>query len=422
MKKKDPNQLKEPNVYSYRDSAALAEYLTEKAQEGWLLTGYRGSLAFQKSEPQQLRYHVDVMRVKTADYVAAQRELQAYAQRCEALGWRFVCSAGYCRILVALDENAAPPECDGKQVLKAALRGSLAANGWNVLLLINFGLHVKDLFQEDSFLFSNASALSLGVLWLFWAICALWRSAEWFVWFFRNKKRVKNGQPIVFRGKQDRARAGRRFRLPLGLFWLFLAMLTAAALLARDAHSATMIGGGFVMLTAALPFFLSGKEVRTNRILLALALTCFIAGIALQLGELFRYEFRAVLPEPPLTMQDFGLHDPGDPYTTGSKTFLAQSQSVELFRRGHYEIHSSKYRPIFAFMRAELQLKHGRLREIPANPAWQAEKAYSNGKEIVVIFEDTILIYDSSVQPNDAQIRVIAEKLAEYVQKSLQFR
>ena len=422
MKKKDPNQLKEPNVYSYRDSAALAEYLTEKAQEGWLLTGYRGSLAFQKSEPQQLRYHVDVMRVKTADYVAAQRELQAYAQRCEALGWRFVCSAGYCRILVALDENAAPPECDGKQTLRVALRGSLAANWWRGLLLLNFGMYVWDLFREDELLFSSARALSSGILWLLWMFCALWRSAEWLSWFFRNKKRVKNGQPILFRGKRDSARADRRMQRPLALLWLLTAAFTAAALLARDAYSATLLGGGFALLTAVLLGFLAGKKVRTNRSLLALALTCFIAGIALQLGELVRYEFRAVLPEPPLTMQDFGLHDPGDPYTTGSKTFLAQSQSVELFRRGHYEIHSSKYRPIFAYMQMELCIAYRGLRRIELNPAWQAEKAYSNGKEIVVIFEDTILIYDSSVQPNDAQIRVIAEKLAEYVQKSLQFR
>ena len=79
-----------PNVFYPHELELLADYLEKQASKGWILqkVGLRG-LLFEKSEPRQLRYCVDIpstqrKRGGSNDY------LQPYYEMCEDAGWSFV--------------------------------------------------------------------------------------------------------------------------------------------------------------------------------------------------------------------------------------------------------------------------------------------------------------------------------------------
>jgi len=426
MKKQPRNQLKEKNNYPYSESLALAEYLAERAREGWVFTecreGLRSTLVFEKGQPQQLRCHVAVVRRSSPgyDYIAEGREKQEYARQCEALGWQYLGNSGSQRILLAQDENAeAPPQADGKQTLKAVFRHDSGIFLTRLLLPLLYGYPFpSNVFRGSASLFSDAEAMVFGGLWLVWMACLFWRAGGWLHWLSANKKRVKGAQPIVFRSRQDRAHTVKRDALLFGSPGLLFAALAAAAGAAQDSRLASMFSGGaLLVMLCALLFFGIQKEKRAKPLVSVLLAAALAAGIVLLLGGSFYFRSYDKAPPAPLLSQDFGDSgkDSEPPLSShGGRTFLAQSQCYYA-DMGHYEIRHSKYRPVFAYMRAELHLQYRWLREIPANPAWQAEKAYSNGEETIVIFEDTILIYGSTAKPSDEQIRVIVQKLAKYV-------
>jgi len=431
MKKRNRNQLKERNGYPYSDSTALAEYLCEKAEEGWLLTECRGQhFLYEKAQAQQLRYHVDFARSKAPgyDYIAAKQELQEYKERCAALGWRYVCRAGSLHILAAQTQDAAPPpmDCGGRQALSAALSNDSGIYLYRCLLLpfVYFLLWGLDILWGNSSLFSDSGLLLPCMAWLIGTACMFWSAGRWLRWYFSNKKRVNNGLPVVFRSKKDRARDDKRSALLLCLPGLLLAAFAAAAWAAGDKYPVYSAAGGTVLLlNCALLVGFSKKEKRSKKIVLAVAAIGFTVSAALWIGGSMRYGNPDEPPPAPLTAQDFGIANGRESlyYPRGNQTFLAQSYRYDPENMSFYEIRRSKYRPIFAYMRAELHLQYRWLRKIPINPAWEAEKAYSNGEETIVIFEDTILIYDSKAKPSDEQIRVIAEKLAVFVRDSLRF-
>ena len=437
MKKRNPNQRKERNSYPFSDSLALTEHLSQRAREGWLLTDFRGNrFCYEKAAPQELRYHTELLQRSKgtdANYLTERQERAAYARRCKELGWRYICSTDELHILAAQDENVPPLLSDDRQTLDALRRSALGAQLVQAifapcLYLFVWGLGI--FLEKETTLFGNTEALAEGIFWPIAAVCVSWSALKWLRWFFGNKKRVKNGQSLAFRSEADRARASTREALLLCLVGILLAAFAAKAWTMRDgALASTMAAGALGVFAYALLCAFPQKKKRFNPVIPFFAATMLASVLALLLPG-SNFDSSAESPEAPLVSQDFGVPGgdslPGDrglvyPVSGGGKTFLAQSQQFRTDSMRFYEIRRSAYRPIFALMQAELRLQYPGLREVPANPAWQAKKAYSNGRETAVVFEDTILIYDAKAVPSDAQIRMIAEKLEIFVRDSLQF-
>ena len=79
-----------PNFFSYRDCDDFANYLNRQAKKGWHFREFRLGLVFEKGEPRDTFYRVEVFPKGSEDDFRGDRDTEEYADYCEEAGWKFV--------------------------------------------------------------------------------------------------------------------------------------------------------------------------------------------------------------------------------------------------------------------------------------------------------------------------------------------
>ncbi len=76
------------NTFCYRDCDAFAEFLHSQSLQGWHFKEFRLGLLFEKGEPADIFYAVEVFPKGTEMDTRPERDTEEYAEYCEAAGWR----------------------------------------------------------------------------------------------------------------------------------------------------------------------------------------------------------------------------------------------------------------------------------------------------------------------------------------------
>ena len=429
-------------MFSVLDYKAMEEYFEIMAAQGWMLEKIgTWTVRFKKTNPQNLKFTVDLFPYLTAFDSPHSRDVKDYQELCEQSGWHFVTSANKFQIFYAnADENPTPIQTDSS-VEEKVVRKSVFGIEFLVFLiclpalLFSFGA----LFPFDySKLFTNISILSTVYFPILLVPISIY-TGYFVCWFWKAKKNIRQGLSLP-RTSLRAARLRGMFLLVVGGLLISL-MITAAI---ADAIN----GYHFILFFFLLPFSgvaigiwfkknVAAKERSRKRNLTiftavvlgsTIFLTVLTTGLVLSSGKVFEgiTGMKSGLPEgyTALKLSDFDIEEPPK-----VSVFSKRSSFVVPINYDYYEITNGESietsyiqaaSPAIAsyifegMVRREGSLLYRSVIEAPVE-AWNVDQAYylNDDMTIILLLKDEVVIrLDSKFDFSQPEVRkVCLEKL-----------
>lgn len=221
-----------PNFFSYRDCDDFANYLNRQAKKGWHFREFRLGLVFEKGEPRDTFYRVEVFPKGSEDDLKGNRDTEEYADYCREAGWKFVDSVRKFCVFERIRADAVPIVTDEERLenVKKAERVILKRL-WFLWCIIAFRDFLEwftplgNHFPAYTY-FNPLSFLSLMLVTVI-GLEALLKTVYQMVWEAGHRKKLQSGEGLVLGGK------GGRILLYLQYVVLFLILCMIAWPLVR---------------------------------------------------------------------------------------------------------------------------------------------------------------------------------------------
>lgn len=190
--------------FNYMHVDDFAKYLNDMAAKGWHFKEWGVGLKFEKGEPEQAMYAVEVFQKASDNDMRPGPNTQEFAEYCEAAGWKFVdAKQKYC-IFKKIDENALELFTPEERVANA-FKGTLS--GAAILLFFLYGLNV--LLQWERLFSSFETAIfSSGFVFNFamWNVLFLGQLIVFAQAFWKRSKLMKGiscGKKVYLGNRED---------------------------------------------------------------------------------------------------------------------------------------------------------------------------------------------------------------------------
>lgn len=186
--------------FSYSEVDTFAAFLNEMAAEGWHLKEWKIGLVFEKGEPRNDTYMVEIFPKGNELDTRPEVHTQEFAEYCEVAGWEFVDSKRKYCIFRKRHENAVEiltPEERFETITKEVGRELNFNIVWQVgAVVIFWGQFLGKEFH--SWIFQNET---LGVLvWVvLLLIITITQKARFNGWRAESRKRLERGQKVHYR-------------------------------------------------------------------------------------------------------------------------------------------------------------------------------------------------------------------------------
>ncbi|MCM1544223.1 MAG: DUF2812 domain-containing protein [Ruminococcus sp.] len=194
MKKLNDNVMELRVNFTYRDLAAIEEFLEAKQQEGWLLIEYdKNKMKFRKCEPSESRYCCEA-------YKAPNRPKydEEYISFCEDAGWEFVASDWNGIYIFRTNDETLPKIMNDDKMKLSIMAKSFISKRIILLLAVGVWIIMKSITLFDNFrqlynpfYFEEFLIVFLVVFDFFKDLLSL------IVWCVKRKKEIKNNQPLM---------------------------------------------------------------------------------------------------------------------------------------------------------------------------------------------------------------------------------
>ena len=186
-------------MFGYLHCDDFAAYLTEMAAKGWHFKAWKAGLAFEKGDPQDVTYAVEVF-IDGSEYDTRPGvHTREFAEYCEAAGWQLVDAKRKFVIFRRIREDAVPIltaserlENIAREERKEILQKMALSYSWSVLQLLNFtgAQFVNRIFSNELLLIS--------AIWFSLAICATARFLHFLLWKWKCGKAIESGEVLCF--------------------------------------------------------------------------------------------------------------------------------------------------------------------------------------------------------------------------------
>ena len=411
--------------FRYMECGAFADYLRAMSMEGWHFISWKFGLIFEKGEPEDIAYAVEVFPKGRESDSQPGIDAKEYAEYCEAAGWRLIDGRRRFCIFRRVQDDAVPIVTEEERyqnVKKAEIRhlldrsagfALLAGLDWLQFLTINF----------DIWVFSQAWLLLLAGLTLMCLVYLL-RFGGLLLWSRRAKRELESWGRIYY-GQRKRIRAANEI---WALVMLGLLIFYTGDVLGR--------GSIIILITAVIIIF----AVRIAMIYMRPSWETQIA-----VWSVFSYFIVIILaasiltdtiqagerdpdfPDVPLVQSDYREMEGGPAYLDHGheESFLGNMDyyrvSYELGQTDEngepvsdsliYTIYRSRHPWIL-----EKLWDDGYKSEdsVDCAASWQAERAVEAWKgsgDYLVMYDDMLLVLRSDMEMDDAQIQIVREKL-----------
>lgn len=183
--------------FRYEQTDDFAAYLTQMAARGWHFVEWGMGLKFEKGEPEDTRYAVEVF-INGTDYdLRPEPNTQEFAEYCEAAGWKLVDAKQRFCIFKRIDPKAVPILTDRERLdnTTKAVQGDM---WWDVVRGVLFTVMLGSDFINTRFvhmIFSGVKMLLL-LMWAALLLHAVWRCGSFYLWRYRSLKKLDNGEQI----------------------------------------------------------------------------------------------------------------------------------------------------------------------------------------------------------------------------------
>lgn len=189
--------------FRYVECDEFAEYLHRMSLKGWHFKEWSAGLIFEKGEPVDITYDVEVFPKGTEMDTRPEDDAQEYAEYCQAAGWQFIDGQRKFCIFRKMEDDA-PPIVTEEEKLKNIRKAEGRVLFSNVLFLVFFtALQYAQLFTQVERFFVNIWIFILAVV----SLITVVRIAQLIylnIWYVSMKRRIRQGRPIRFYGRKGR--------------------------------------------------------------------------------------------------------------------------------------------------------------------------------------------------------------------------
>lgn len=406
--------------FTYRQCDDFAAYLNHMARQGWHFKEFRSKLVFEKGQPENAVYAVEIFTDGTEHDMQPSYKAMNFAEYCEAAGWQFVDAMRKFVVFKRLREDAVPIMTEEERldsIVKATRKEIWHPVFSSGIMVVLRGLNFSTSFRRE--IFSDIS-LMFTAIFVVTFMASLLRCGQFYLWKSRCRKRLEEGKRLFF-GKGRQTFEARWYlwvdsALLLGMFLVFiLEGQTAMALL-------PLIMVGIILIPV---FLLAKKRPDAATMQVSGVLSGAFAVLVIICLSFFlvarESEKEKVFPPPPLTYADMGID-----LELVEVSSVRQQQSIF----GSWQYFSLDYGDDFLYYQiftadADWVLDalwaeetDGRVNETrhDCTDSWGAEEAFrNNAGTYLVRYEDALWVISPSLeQPlTQAQIDLIITALRE---------
>ena len=190
--------------FTYMHCDDFAKYLSNMAAKGWHFKEWGAGLKFEKGEPEQAVYAVEVFTKASENDLRPEPNTQEFAEYCEAAGWKFIdAKQKYC-IFKKVDENAVELFTPEERVTNA-FKGTVS--GINLLLFFLYGLNavlqwIRLFGSFEIAIFSDAYLVNLAI----WNVMFLGQFITFTQAFWKKHKLIRGirrGREVYLGNRRD---------------------------------------------------------------------------------------------------------------------------------------------------------------------------------------------------------------------------
>jgi hypothetical protein len=440
------------------ECAAVEEFLTEMALEGWMIESFKGAFfTFHKIEPKKLTFAVDIFdKASEFDTKLADTTLE-YIDYCKEAGWQFICSRGKIQIFFTENEKEIPIHTDPALKLKSINKGMLLSYLLSSFLIILSGILClfSNIQWGFSRLVSNYSSLVVFLFWIFIIMFNLNNIVDYGFWLLRATKKIKAGEDFNYNSKKKKRR-----KEIFQIAWIIFQTVILLAVFIYDIHLdystkklGFLLGSLTLILITTVAIYLYFKNKNHSRssniaftigmsalifyLIIGWAILSVISGIynhpnsetitVAGEGDVIFSTFTLNHDLIPITIEDLGIKSEGyrDSCANISGTFLAQNydytdnyflHDYDTHKGINYSVFTSPYHWIIdKCLQTKLTNHFKYSYEKVVADKWGANSVYiykfDNKNSIIVVYNNKILEFESDIVLKENDINLIREKL-----------
>lgn len=409
--------------FDYLHSDDFAAYLENMARQGWHFREWKAGLVFERGEPEEATYAVEVF-IDGSEYTTRPEvETEEFAEYCEVAGWKLMDAKRKFCIFKKMRDDADEILTDqerlcniAKEEQKAVFRDLGISLMWCILQTIQF---TGSGFVNR--IFANEFLLIL-LLWYSMALAAIGRGIHFVLWKHRSQKQIEEGQNIRF------GKAKNRFSFTNGWYsrvsTAMISLYIIGLVLLGDFRSLLLIFG--ILVPILIMCYLIARfrpDAVTNQIIQTLApCVVLILVLIVTFGVIFDSD------DPQVDMADIPLkyEDIGGNLGELEKVTLDKSDSVFgsalrcwLYYEEqyiYYQVYKSDYEWVLdTIWENRMDLKYNQLGE-NVTALFDSQEAVRNTLgNYLVRYQDTILLLnmEDGVELTSEQVQTIRTTLLE---------
>lgn len=406
--------------FDYMHCDDFAKYLSDMAAKGWHFVEWGAGLKFEKGEPEQAIYAVEIFQKAKDDDMRPEANTQEFAEYCESAGWKFIDAKQKFCIFKKIDPNATELYTPEERV-NNAVKGTFS--GTAIMLLVLYGINallrwssLATMFKSN--IFSDSFFFQISV-WTIMFIGHLLMLLDAFYKSIKLKKKVRIGEKIYIGNRQD----GKYHINIKDIYMVLLIVLLMYYFFIMDKVALIILNAAIIIGTFGFAFIINKirPERDTNIIIqVVFAIVLIISIVFFTMMIFMEDDSDSVKESIPLTITDYRESNDviEDTSIYGDKNLLGSGTTYFVFGENesiYYKVYKSEYTWILdRIWEEEFTEKKFNIEVVDCTADWNAQKALRNSiGNYFVRYENTILIFsdDKEVYLSEEQIDIILDKL-----------
>lgn len=382
--------------FEYRECDAFAEYLHEQSLNGWHFKEWRCGLVFEKGEPLDITYAVEVFPKGSESDLKPGEDAQEYAEYCNVAGWRFLDSHQKFCIFRREREEAVPitvPEERLKNIRKAEWNKWIYGSIVGLFLFADY-LYLFWVVRFQEYIFRNLLLMLLLTLCLLTAL-VLGEGIALKRWGRKKEKELECSGKIVCGRCGKKIFYGRY--LFIVLFFIQVSNIGTPSENQRSFWAIIMLAAGIGIISLIVSFWRPLEAA--NSLFQIVAVMILLGGITF-----FLFSGKETAPaSEEKTESIFGSFTQGESELDGMQI--------------RYEISRSSHEWILDKVWKDEEIEYDTA--VSSDTIWDAKKAYREGGEgmywYYIRYPETVAVIElemeMSREPSDKEIEKIQKEL-----------
>ena len=391
--------------FEYRQCDDFAAYLNHMARQGWHFKEFRSKLIFEKGEPEDAVYAVEIFTDGTDHDMQPSYKAMNFAEYCEAAGWQLIDQRVKWCVLKRTREDAVPIFTDEERFEN--VKSVTHCISWKAIFLELLFLPIMFwlIFYLPSTYLFTPSRLLLSIYWPLICIRDIFRTIEYHHWLKDCEARLDRGESLHFRKKRisplEQILIAMPFLINIPYFFSLDVFGTKIA---------WILTGIFVALTVllkCLPSRLRMDDVssRLTNILFWVIFAFYVFSLMLTASyqQSLWWNSESSSPEQSVYFEEKG------------KTFsIFGSKETCALCLDEYTFYCKIYQSRYDWVIDVVWKNHSRNNDgtwVDCTEQWDAESAYATYSGYIIRYNDKILVFDKMPTLTQEQIDSIVAAL-----------